>query len=494
MKHKSTILIVDDQLSAREVLRGLLTGQDYYLAFASNGREALAKAAELRPDLILLDVMMPDMDGFEVCRRLRAHRPLAEVPVIMVTALDDHDSLVQGIEAGADDFISKPFDQVELQARVRTITQLNRYRQLHAERTKFEWVVEHAVDGYLVVDDSDNILYANPQARLYLGLPVEENEPISATFLETTAKQYHYEPEQAWLTWPEQPAIIAQSPRYLVRSEESSTADTLWLQVYTLALPMGPDAGWVVHLRNVTEQVALQGNMWEFEAMVSHKLRTPLASMVTGLELLKEHVIELLSPEMSKFFGLVRRNAQRLSNDVEAILQYVQTPTLLQSGPGFKFSQLETTITQISADLELNSVTVSIQPELNVDRVSLSERAMALILREIFENAEKFHPHHTPTLEISVTCANDDKQVNIKIGDDGLTLSPERLAQVWAPYYQGDRPFTGEIIGMGLGLSKVALLVWGVGGTYRLYNRPDGPGVVVELTLPLARSAGEADK
>jgi PAS domain S-box-containing protein len=136
MQHASTILIVDDQSSAREVLGELLADDGHNLAFASNGEEALTKAAELIPDLIMLDVMMPGMDGFEVCQHLRADPRLAEVPIIMVTALNDHDSRLQGIEAGADDFVSKPYDLMELQARVRTITRLNRYRRLLMERTQ----------------------------------------------------------------------------------------------------------------------------------------------------------------------------------------------------------------------------------------------------------------------------------------------------------------------------------------------------------------------
>jgi response regulator RpfG family c-di-GMP phosphodiesterase len=80
--------------------------------------------------------MMPDMDGMEVCRRLRADPQLAEIPIIMVTALDDDDSRMQGIEAGADDFISKPFDRMELRARIRTIMRLNRYRRIATERAQ----------------------------------------------------------------------------------------------------------------------------------------------------------------------------------------------------------------------------------------------------------------------------------------------------------------------------------------------------------------------
>src|SRR6266540_6390631 len=170
MSKTTTILIVDDEPSGRETLAALLHKQGYQLAYASDGRGALAQAAALNPDLILLDVMMPGMDGFEVCRHLRSTPGLAEVPVILITALDDRDSRLQGIEAGADDFISKPFDRVELRARVRTITRLNRYRRLLAERERFEWVVEQVDDGYLMVGETGNVLYANTQARLYLGI------------------------------------------------------------------------------------------------------------------------------------------------------------------------------------------------------------------------------------------------------------------------------------------------------------------------------------
>jgi len=129
MKYVSTILIVDDEQIGRDLLEAMLVGQSYNLLFASNGPEALTKAEEAIPDLILLDVMMPGMNGFQVCRSLRANPLLVEVPIIMVTALDGRESRIKGIEAGADDFVSKPFDQVELRARVRNITRLNRYRQ-----------------------------------------------------------------------------------------------------------------------------------------------------------------------------------------------------------------------------------------------------------------------------------------------------------------------------------------------------------------------------
>ena len=122
----STVLIVDDNATARETLVAILEGEGYDLQQAKDGIQALTVLKQIQPDLILLDVMMPAMDGFEVCRRIRATPQLAEVPIILLTALDDRDSLVRGIESGADDFLSKPPDRRELVARVRTITRPNR--------------------------------------------------------------------------------------------------------------------------------------------------------------------------------------------------------------------------------------------------------------------------------------------------------------------------------------------------------------------------------
>ncbi len=104
----STILIVDDEPSARETLVAMLEGEKYDLQLAKDGFQALQMLQQLQPDLILLDVMMPGMDGFEVCRRIRSTPELAEVPIIILTALDERESMLRRIQAGAQDFLSKP--------------------------------------------------------------------------------------------------------------------------------------------------------------------------------------------------------------------------------------------------------------------------------------------------------------------------------------------------------------------------------------------------
>jgi signal transduction histidine kinase len=141
----STVLIVDDDPTARETLVAMLEGENYDLQLAKDGAQALRMLGQIQPDLILLDVMMPGMDGFEVCRRIRSTPPLAEVPIIILTALDDRDSLLKGIESGADDFLTKPADRRELTARVRTIMRLNRYRTLMEQREDIRQMGERVV-------------------------------------------------------------------------------------------------------------------------------------------------------------------------------------------------------------------------------------------------------------------------------------------------------------------------------------------------------------
>ena len=486
MDYTSTILIVDDQLSVREVLRGVLAGQNYNLVFAANGEEAIAKAREVAPDLVLLDVMMPGITGFEVCRRLRADPLLAEVPLILITALDDHESVLDGLNAGADDFISKPFNHAELRARVQTILRLNRYRRLLSRQTKFEWVVEHASDGYIVLGANQNILYANPRARFFLDLPVEDDESVTGAFLELAGKHFSFEPEQAWQSWPETPPEVEQSPRYLVRPE-SDTTNSFWLLVESYKLPTSSEGDWIIQLQDVTAQLNLQRSSWEFQSLVAHKLRTPLFGIIGGLDYLKGHIpTDQLGPDLTHLFELVYHNTERLGRDIQDILKYIATPSLIQPDEKLSLSQLDTVISQIKFYLDLDSVVISNQASAKDATISLPAQAVELILQEVLENAKKFHPQQNPVITISIQTLNDDKQVNLKICDNGLNLSPEQLAQVWTPYYQGEKYFTGQVAGMGLGLSAVALLIWGVGGTCRMYNRDNETGVIVELTIPIA--------
>ena len=133
-----TVLIVDDESAGRDTLESILDGEAYVLLMATNGAEAIEMARTNQPDIILMDVMMPGMTGFDACRYIRSESDLAEIPIILLTALDDRKSLLTGLDAGADDFITKPFDRYELRARLAGIMRLNRFRKLVQERNNTE--------------------------------------------------------------------------------------------------------------------------------------------------------------------------------------------------------------------------------------------------------------------------------------------------------------------------------------------------------------------
>ena len=118
------ILVVDDIPPNVKLLEARLNAEYFDVLTASNGPDALKICADGVCDIILLDVMMPGMDGFEVCRRLKANPATAHLPVVMVTALDQPTDRVRGLEAGADDFLTKPIDEVALVARVRSLARL----------------------------------------------------------------------------------------------------------------------------------------------------------------------------------------------------------------------------------------------------------------------------------------------------------------------------------------------------------------------------------
>lgn len=136
---KKRILIVDDEHITRHTLEALLQQEGYDLTFCDNGQDALNQLDELAPDVILLDVMMPNLNGFEVCRLIKANEDWRHIPVILVTALASKKDLARGIDAGADDFLSKPVSGLELGARVRSMLRIKaQYDQLQEQRRNLE--------------------------------------------------------------------------------------------------------------------------------------------------------------------------------------------------------------------------------------------------------------------------------------------------------------------------------------------------------------------
>jgi two-component system, OmpR family, alkaline phosphatase synthesis response regulator PhoP len=132
-KAPSKVLIADDNQQNCELLEANLASEGYEIAMAYDGRETLEKVAAWHPDIVLLDIMMPKMSGYEVCQALRKNETTRGIPVLMVTALDEKGDIEKAVAAGCDDFLSKPINGLELRTRVRSLL---RVRHLANERDR----------------------------------------------------------------------------------------------------------------------------------------------------------------------------------------------------------------------------------------------------------------------------------------------------------------------------------------------------------------------
>src|SRR6201995_496637 len=174
------VLVVDDILSNVKLLEAKLTAEYFDVVTAFNGLECRAKVAETAPDIVLLDVMMPGMDGFEVCRRIKSNPKTAHVPVVMVTALDQPSDRVAGLDAGADDFLTKPVDDAALFARVRSLVRL--------KRMTGEWGRRETTGQRMVLTDpAETLMDANPTGRIL----IIEDRPESVAWFATALQPGH---------------------------------------------------------------------------------------------------------------------------------------------------------------------------------------------------------------------------------------------------------------------------------------------------------------
>ncbi|GLI53262.1 MULTISPECIES: ATP-binding response regulator [Thermodesulfovibrio] len=179
-----TILIVDDNIDTVELLRKRLKAEGYNTEEAYDGEEALKKVYELYPDLIILDVMMPKMDGYEVCQRLKTDDRTKFIPIIMLTAKSDVESKVKGLDIGADDYVPKPFDYRELSARVRSLITRKETAEKVIEEEKTE-SVRKLIDSLSHEIRNPIVSIAGFTKKVYDNLPPgDPNKPYLMTILQ----------------------------------------------------------------------------------------------------------------------------------------------------------------------------------------------------------------------------------------------------------------------------------------------------------------------
>ena len=501
MTYKSIILTVDDEPSARDTLEALLFMEGYDLAFASNGAEALKKAAELAPDLILLDVMMPGMDGFEVCRRLRADPLLADAPVIMITALDDRDSRLRGIESGANDFVSKPFDRVELRARVRTITSLNRRRrlrtlELQAERDRTRSILEALGEAVVVTDLEGVIQYVNPATVALTGFTGEELLGQSWQLWRSDQQPVDF---SAQMKIP----IVGQAWRgEVINKRKDGALYDAMLTIATLFDPHNPDrpAGFVSVQRDISPLKEAERLKDRFVSNVSHELSTPL-SVIT---LLCDNLITLydcLSDDRRrKMIQDIQKHTQVLNDLIDAVLEISRLDSGAVSVERREVNLAQLAREEVGEQLPLAQEKAQALRVTGVERLAVwaNDDQLRRVIRNLLNNAVKYTPDGGQiTCECQHLVRSNDfgrsawpgsadlppgRWATLRVVDTGIGIGPDKLPHLFERFY---RVKTQENVrGTGLGLSIAKELIELHSGRIAVASTL-GEGSIFAIYLPL---------
>jgi len=315
MKGKSVILVVDDQLQNIELLEAYLVPQGYEIVKAASGEEALEKLSGNQIDLILLDVMMPKMSGLEVLEKLRADEKTRLIPVVMVTVLKETEDKVKALEAGCDDFISKPFDKVELLARVKSILKISYYLRQLDEKEKFKAVVDKISDGIAICSPDYLIKDSNEAILKYLNIA----DPANVNLVETLFKNYSVSINKEALM-----DLTIAHKTFDIVGEETETTKALYLEANLdlIKNSAGELLSIVFILRDVTAARTEEFLKQDTLTLISHKLRTPLGVISGNISLLQDGLYGPLNEEQKKAIDTVSKQSFLLISIVEKLLGF----------------------------------------------------------------------------------------------------------------------------------------------------------------------------
>jgi len=189
MKQQATIMVVDDNPLNLSLTEAMLTPEGYKVILCSSGKDCIEAVGKKAPDVILLDAMMPEFDGFQVVRQLKMDEATRTIPVVMVTALSDMTNRVEAIDAGADDFLSKPVAKIELLSRVRSLVKIKAYGDLLKESEKsYRELVQDAKAIIFAKNSKGKITFMNEYGLSFFGFT--SAELIGKTEMETLIPEY----------------------------------------------------------------------------------------------------------------------------------------------------------------------------------------------------------------------------------------------------------------------------------------------------------------
>jgi signal transduction histidine kinase len=495
------VLIADDNADMRDYVSRLLRRR-WSVEAVADGAEALAAARRRAPDLVLTDVMMPNLDGFGLLRALRADPATAGVPVVMLSARAGDEARSEGIEAGADDYLVKPFSARELMARVGTHLQLAALRRVaEAERARLY----------------DLFMQAPVAIAVLLG-PTLRYAVANAVYCEITGRDAGVVGRDWADVFPELVGSpVEQGLRDVYETGRATTYNESEIRIRRNGAPTtgyydyvaqplregGAVVGVMVVASEVTAQVTARRRVDglraaaeqasrakdEFLNTLSHELRTPLNAIIGWSAMLRGGSVP--ADQRARALETVERNARiqaRLIEDMLDLSRIEQGKVVLSVGPVEMVRVVESAIDAVRPAAEAKGIRV--QPVLDSHAAIVGDAdRLQQVAWNLLSNAIKFTPKGG---RVQVRLRREASHVELVVADNGQGITADFLPHVFDRFRQGDASFSRRVGGLGLGLAIVRSLVELHGGD--VSARSDGPGEGASFTVRLPLAPLRADR
>ncbi|MFZ2988250.1 response regulator, partial [Ideonella sp.] len=512
--HHAKLLVVDDEPANIKLLYRILEAE-YQVLPATSGEQALALCHSHRPDLVLLDVLMPGMDGHEVCRRLKHDPQTREIPVIFVTAHDDPQQESLGLDLGAADFIAKPVHAAVLLARLRTHLGWSRSRAVLAA------TLDATADGILVLDPAQQVLSCNEHVNQVWGLPTRAWAGPARDLLDDMAA--HTDDRAAWSDWLSKALSAEPQP---VAPLAIALAGDRHIECRASPLPSsGRTGGHVLSFRDVTERrratlaieqlnASLEARILErtqaletalsqadvanraksdFLANMSHEIRTP----INGVIGLTQLALQADPPARQRdYLQKIALSGSHLLGVVNQVLDYsrLEAGAPLLDEVDFELGEL---LAEVAAQMRPSAEQKGLSLKLELPSpMPLCLRGDTMRLRQVLinylGNAIKFSASGTVTLRLRAQPgAAATTALCLEVEDHGPGLTAEQCEQLFKPFHQADASITRKHGGSGLGLAICKQLAELMGGSVGVRSEP-GRGSTFWLALSLPAGAEPA--
>jgi PAS domain S-box-containing protein len=501
---KERVLVVDDNADMRDYLCRLL--HDWDVTAASNGLAALEQARANPPSLVVTDVMMPELDGFSLLHELRADARTHTIPVLMVSARAGEESRVSGLDAGADDYIVKPFSAREFTARVRSLLNVSRARRdAEMQKQHLRSLFMQAPTPIVMLRGPEHIVeLANPMTCTIWGRSEAEvlNRPLLEALPEVREQPFRALLDNVFSTGV--PHVGKETPTRLDRRGDGTYEPAYFNFVCAPLRGLDGDIeGVLVIAFDVTDEVTARNEMNQlrsaaeaanrtkdqFLAMLGHELRNPLAPILTALELMSLRGDDSNQRERTVIDRQVR-HLVRLVDDLLDVSRIARGKIELRQQTLELADIVAAAVEATSPLLEQRHHHLTIHVPrgllLRGDATRLTQ-----IVNNVLSNAAKYTEPHG---DIRVEARGDGPQVELRVKDSGIGISPEMMPYVFDMFTQERQALDRSHGGLGLGLTIVRSLVELHHGTIHARSEGVGKGSEFVIRLPAAPAiAAEAD-